>query len=372
MKKGVIFLSLGVALSLGSQTLQAFAQPQLPWYPLKGAYEGDQEIVKGNQRAEDLPEEEASTGKKLPADPELEKNKPVVAPDEAKQVEVDWEAEVKKQADADPDYKKRSAEDDDEDMSDATPATEEGAHAKAVAEADRADAEEAVQAVEKTKKPKLVGAVPNEPTRDPLFFYEKGAAFLKDLKYQDALNYTNKALELNPNFWEAWYQKGLIFQLSGHDALAARRYLALIERKPEMIEPHIAMGSLYRKHGDFTLAENEYRKVINLNVYNFAAHYNLANLLMDQKRMEEALKEYRVCLKLKPANAEVHNNVGVIYQEKRYYEDAIEEFKRASTLEPANDIFHKNYTEAKLKLAKKPILKNPAPAVGATRSRRPL
>jgi hypothetical protein len=107
MKKGVFFLSLGLSLSLGSQSLPANAQ--LPWYPLKSAYEGDQEIVKGTDRAEDLPEEETSHGKKVPIDPELEKNKPVVAPAEANQVEVDWESEVKRQADADPDFKKRSA-----------------------------------------------------------------------------------------------------------------------------------------------------------------------------------------------------------------------------------------------------------------------
>ena len=371
MKQGVVFLSLGVALSLGIQSVAA--GPQLPWYPLKGAFEGDQEIVKGTSRAEDLPDEEEPKPKKVPVDPELEKNKPVVAPGAAKQVEIDWEAEVKKQADADPDFKKRSSDDDEEDMSDAQPATEEGIAEKAAAEEAAAektateDGEEAAPAEEKPKKAKIVGAEPNEPTTDPTFFYEKASALLKDGRYQDALNYVNKALELKPSYWEAWYQKGLLFQLTGHDGLAARRYLALIERKPEMIEPHIAMGSLYRKHGDFALAEKEYRKVIDLNVYNFAAHYNLANLLMDQKRMEEALKEYRVCLKLKPLNAEVHNNVGVIYQEKRYYEDAIEEFKRASTLEPANEIFHKNYTAAKMKL-----VKNPAPAVGSSRSKRPL
>ncbi len=368
MKKGVFFLSLGLSLSLGIQSLQAIAQPNLPWYPLKKEYEGDQEILHGNQRAEDLPEEEGpSAGKKVPADPELEQNKPVVAPTEANQVEVDWEAEVKRQADADPDFKKRSAEDEDEDMSDAEPVTEDGARAKAVAEADRAEAEEAVQAVERTKKPKTVGAEPNEPTNDPTFFYEKASALMKDGKYQDSLNYTNKALELNPNYWEAWYLKGLIFQITNHDGLAARRYLALIERKPDMIEPHLAMGSLYRKHGDFALAENEYRKVINLKVYNFGAHYNLANLLMDQKRMEEALKEYRFCLKIRQDNAEVYNNIGVIFQEKRYYEDALEQFRRASTLEPSNQMYHDNYSNAKMKL-----VKNPAPAVGASKSKRPL
>lgn len=192
------------------------------------------------------------------------------------------------------------------------------------------------------KTAKRPGRMPHETITDPTFFYRRSLSFMEESDYQSALNYIDRALALNPEFWEAWYQKALIYQLAGYDAPAARRYLALIQRRPEMVPAHIALGMLYRKHGNQDLAEDEYRTAIDLSPRCFAAHYNLANLLMDEKKPEKALREYQNCLKIKPDNAQVHNNIGVIYEARRYYEEAEKEFAKAAHLDPANSKFADN------------------------------
>ena len=204
------------------------------------------------------------------------------------------------------------------------------------------------------EKPKSAGLLPTEATLDPTYFYQRALSLVKEQRYQDALNYINKALELNPRYFEAWYEKGLIYQLSGYDAAAARRYKALLERKPDMVEAHVSLGTLYRKHKNLSLAAAEYKAAVDLNYYSFAAHYNLANLLMDQKLMEEALKEYKICLRLKPDEAVVHNNIGVIYQQKNYLEEAADEYLKASHLDPARPAYVENLTLVRNRLSKKP------------------
>lgn len=188
---------------------------------------------------------------------------------------------------------------------------------------------------------------------DPSSPYREGIRFLKSQKYQEALDKFNECLKISPNYYDAWYGKALVYQLTGFDKFAARRYMELLKRRPDMDQARINLASLHRKHQNYEGAEDEYRLVIEHYFYNFAAHYNLANTLLEQKKFEEALKEYKVCLKLKPNNPMVHNNIGVIYLEKNYPDIARQEFQQASALEPANTMFQKNLNLAKQKIAEK-------------------
>lgn len=219
----------------------------------------------------------------------------------------------------------------------------------AAADDENKDAED-----EAPKKAKEVpGAKPTEDTMDSSYFVKRAMSYLNAKDYQSALNYVDKALDIQAQNWDAWYAKALTYQLAGYDAAAAKRYLKLLEHRPDMVEAHVGMGMLYRKHNNFDLAEKEYQEAIQLKYFSFAPHYNLANLLMDQKKYEAALKEYKACLKLQPNNALVHNNMGVIFQNRNYLEEAAQEFQRAANLEPANKLFAQNLSAVKQQLAKK-------------------
>lgn len=217
----------------------------------------------------------------------------------------------------------------------------------------RAQAADDEAAPERPREKKVSGKMPDEVTVDPEYYYKRSRNFVRDGDLQSALNYVNKALELNPEFWEAWYEKAMIYQVTGYDAAAARRYLELIKHRPEMAEAHIGLGSLYRKHHNYELAEGEYKTVIDDNFSSFEAHYNLANVYMEQEKLEPALKEYKVCLKLKPTSGIVHNNLGVIYEKRNFLDEAAQEFTKASHLEPANQQFADNLSEVKVKLGQK-------------------
>lgn len=191
------------------------------------------------------------------------------------------------------------------------------------------------------------------PKKDPQVYYTEGCKMLSQKKYQAALDQFNKALELNPRYYEASHKKALVYQLTGYDKFAARRYQEILNYRPDMDESRVNLAALHHKHKHYAGAEEQYRAVIDHNFYSFEAHYNLANVLLDQKKYEQALKEYKMCLKLEPNNAQVHNNLGVIFLQKNYPEDALQEFKRAARLAPSNNLFSSNITIAQKTLKNK-------------------
>lgn len=208
-------------------------------------------------------------------------------------------------------------------------------------------------APKKVAKKKVPGEHPTEEVDDPAYFIKRSQSFAARKDFQSALNYVDKALELQPQNWQASYQKALVYQLAGYDAAAARRYLQIIARRPDMLEARISMGMLYRKHGNLDLAAKEYQACIDEKFYCFPAHFNLANVLTDQNKLEEALKEYKVCLKLQPNNALVHNNMGVIFQKRQYLEEAADEFRKAAHLDPANKLYSENLQNVRSQLGQR-------------------
>lgn len=189
--------------------------------------------------------------------------------------------------------------------------------------------------------------------KDPQVFYETGCRYLTIKKYQSALDSFNKALELNPRFYEASYKKALVYQLTGYDKYAARRYQDILNHRPDMDEARINLAALHRKHKHYSGAEEQLQMVLVHKFTSFEAHYNLANVYVEDNKPEEALKEYKICLKMKPTNPMVHNNLGVLFLQKNYPEEALQEFHKAAQLDPRNPTFAANITATQKMIAEK-------------------
>lgn len=196
---------------------------------------------------------------------------------------------------------------------------------------------------------------PEALSHDPRRHYQMAKDLIAQKQYKAALHEVNKALILNPQYWDAMYVGCLSLQLQGRNDEAIRKYRKLTKFKPDMIEAHMNLGVLLKQAGELDEAEAEYKKAIELNFYKVDPHYNLANLLVEKGDLEGALKELKACVKLSPHNAWVHNNIGVIYQKRNYLEEAEEEFKKAITIEPANKTFVQNLNSVRSLMKKKPV-----------------
>jgi Tfp pilus assembly protein PilF len=209
--------------------------------------------------------------------------------------------------------------------------------------------------LEENKELELPEQRKEEGAGDPRRHYLHAKELLAQKQYKACLHEVNKALALNPHYWDAMYVGCLSLQMQERNEEAIRKYRRLVRFKPDMVEAHINLGVLLKKAGQLDEAEKSYRKAIEVNFYKVDPHYNLANLLIEKGDLEAALGELKACLKLAPRNAWVHNNLGVIYQKRNYLEEAAEEFKKALKLEPANRTFESNLKSVQSLMKKKDI-----------------
>ena len=86
-------------------------------------------------------------------------------------------------------------------------------------------------------------------------------------------------------------------------------YRKAIELKPDYPEAYDNLGVVLEKKLDEAVAA--YRKAIELKPDDPEAYINLGIALADQKKLAEAVAAYRKAIELKPDFAEAYNNLGM-------------------------------------------------------------
>jgi len=73
----------------------------------------------------------------------------------------------------------------------------------------------------------------------------------------DARRYLKRAAQLSPQWAEAHFELGLLYEDLGEDQNALREYEAAVKLKPEAPKPHYRLATLYRRMGRTEQAERE-------------------------------------------------------------------------------------------------------------------
>jgi tetratricopeptide (TPR) repeat protein len=149
-------------------------------------------------------------------------------------------------------------------------------------------------------------------------------------RYELALKAIDKAIELKPDFVEAWYNRGVVFLKLDQNDEALEAIDKAIELKPD-----------------------------------FADAWNNRGVALDKLyRYDEALKAYDKAIELKPGFAKAWNGRGVALGKLDRRDDALEAFHKATDLKP--DLTEAWYNKAftyNLKGDKEKTLKNLSKAI---------
>jgi tetratricopeptide (TPR) repeat protein len=117
---------------------------------------------------------------------------------------------------------------------------------------------------------------------DAFVYYNLALCSTAIKKYEDALNYYDRALELNNKFYDAYNNKGLLFK------------------------------SLWR----FPEAISCFERAIELNPTYYYALCNCAYLLKDLGNNDKAISYYKQALELQPDHEHIHFNLALLYCRK--------------------------------------------------------
>ena len=159
-----------------------------------------------------------------------------------------------------------------------------------------------------------------------------GSALVKAGKLDEALYFLDKALEINPDLWEVWSNKGLIYTEQKKYGDAKVHFAHSMELKPDYEETYNNRGSMFFKKGEYNLALRDYFKSIKINPAFEQPYYNIGRVYYARSDYETARQYYEKALELFPDFYKAYNGIGLVYTQQGKYERAERSFFQALEL----------------------------------------
>lgn len=170
-------------------------------------------------------------------------------------------------------------------------------------------------------------------------------------RYQEGIDYANKALKINENIAKAYYIKGSIYRESGDTARAVSSLETAVEQDNKYVDAFFDLGILYGARKN-PIALEYYNDVLRIDPSHPNANYAMAKLLQDLGKVDEAIQRYEAILKTDKGCDNCYYNMGAIYLEiKKDPKKALEKFTKAIEINPnyVEAYFARGYTYSKLK-----------------------
>lgn len=182
-------------------------------------------------------------------------------------------------------------------------------------------------------------------------YWQRALTYGAQGNYQEALADFDSSINLNPDYRSqlpsdsgysgAYYTRGNIYRNDGNYELAIVDYTQALELNFEPLEwIYYWRGVSYAGLGQNTLALNDYTEAININPSYFHAYYSRGNLYRRANDFESAITDYTTAITLNYDPLEwIYFWRGVSYRQLENYDLALEDFDQAIELNP-------NYSEA--------------------------
>jgi tetratricopeptide (TPR) repeat protein len=169
-----------------------------------------------------------------------------------------------------------------------------------------------------------------------------GQIHLESNRLDDAEQYLQKALEINPAYADAWSVLGGVYLAREN----ARQALVCFERalttSPDTTYILLNAGQAAEKMAETVTAEKYYRHAVDTNPESADAANALGLLLAKQWRGNEAKALFERAIELRRDFGSAINNLGVLYLNLGKVDDAVEAFQYGLKAAPDEDILYLN------------------------------
>ncbi len=163
-----------------------------------------------------------------------------------------------------------------------------------------------------------------------------GALLLMEKRVEEAQPLFEKALSIDPNHAAALINMAMIDQTRGDQDSALRRLRKVIARNPDYAEAHLNLGSLLASMKQYDEAIQHLTKAVELNPKQTVACLNLAGAYMESRQWDKADQLYRRALTLSPGLPFPHYGLGALQARQAHHADAVVSFRKAISLGGSN------------------------------------
>ena len=170
-------------------------------------------------------------------------------------------------------------------------------------------------------------------------------------RYDDAAMHFERALQIDPNFYDGLVGLGVTREFQGRLPQAIDYFQAAIRSQPNAPTAHQQLGRALWKQNRDQAALEEMRRASELAPEDAEIGADFALGLELVGRMPEAVAQFYKALRLNPNNAEAHANLGSALLTSGKTRESIPEFEAALRLNPSLENARKNLQQAQAKLA---------------------
>ena len=160
--------------------------------------------------------------------------------------------------------------------------------------------------------------------------------------YQKAAGHFTRAIKRQPDFAEAYYNRGLVHHKNDKVDLAIDDYNKVIELKPRFTAAYNNRGLAYYDKNELDLAIQDYDTAISINPHDVFAYNNRGNAYTATGQHDRAIGDFDAAISVNPRDATTYCNRGRTYVRKSEFDKAIEDFSKAIRLEPDDAVNYLN------------------------------
>ncbi len=168
-------------------------------------------------------------------------------------------------------------------------------------------------------------------SQNPLAIAFRAEIFLDQLRYKEALDYANRALEINPDLMDVQRIHGFVMESLGNSYNEAiESYKKAAEINPNLTFLYISIGVNFRQLKQTDLALEYFSKAVKINEQNGIKdpipYLAIANTYINIGEAFSAARNVMRAVDFTPDNANVYAQLGLVYFKSRNYEGSIPAF----------------------------------------------
>lgn len=182
--------------------------------------------------------------------------------------------------------------------------------------------------------------IEKQAERVPLAYNNRGLALSDGGNYDEALKDFNKAIELDPLFYEAYANRGTVFEKTGRFNEALADFEKSISLNP-YYKIYFARAIVFEKQGLFEKARLDYHRAVAMNPAFFEGFVRLGIIYGRLGSFEKAIENFNEAIKINPNYPWAYGNRGFAFFLTGHYEAALEDLNTAIRL---NSRFTEAYT----------------------------
>ena len=165
-------------------------------------------------------------------------------------------------------------------------------------------------------------------------YVRQGLVYAEQGDYGQAITYYDQAIELDPDYADAYFYQGLAYSNLGDHKQAIADYTKAIELDPNYAKAYNNRGVAYYYQGDYEQAIADYSKAIELDPDYAEAYNNRGVAHRKLGNYEQGIADYNKAIELDPNYVEAYASRGYAYYGLSDYEQAIADYTNAIELDP--------------------------------------